>query len=34
MLNNLFLSPLEQFDNASWVYFDLTFQNKDLPLTW
>lgn len=34
MFNNLFLSPLEQFDNASWVYFDLTFQNKDLPLTW
>jgi hypothetical protein len=34
MLNNFFFSPLEQFDNASWVYFDLTFQNKDLPLTW
>lgn len=34
MLQNYFFSPLEQFDNASWVYFDLTFQNKDLPLTW
>lgn len=34
-MSNIFLySPLEQFDNVSWVYLDKTFQNKDLPLAW